>query len=314
MGVDVVVRPQLLAHHGDDPLLGGLGVFARGVEEIHLEQHIAPANDVIGQLGRQPFAQVVGEGVLGRARDHIGGRALQHGHMGGGPGHFRHQGHRRGPRADHHHPLAGIVQILRPMLRMDDAALEVGLAGKLRPIALGVVVIARAHEQEIAGDLGRLGAGPPVVIHRPVRFGRTPGGAPDLVAVADVPIDAEGLGRVLQIVEDRGAIGDGLGFLPGAKGKAQGVHVGVGADARIAEQVPGAPHGLAAFENRVGPPGAEGLQVIARADAGNPGADHQHVEMLHPDDLPQPMPDPPWLRHATDQRLLEPHCEQTWPG
>ena len=54
----------------------------------------------------------------------------------------------------------------------------------------------------------------------------------------------------------------------------------VGADAGIAEQVPGAADAVAALENGEALAGALLLQVIARADAGQPGADDQDVEMF----------------------------------
>ncbi len=55
---------------------------------------------------------------------------------------------------------------------------------------------------------------------------------------------------------DRGAVGDRLGLGPRLEVVAQGVHVAVGTDARIAEQVPGAADRLARFEDGVGLLGA----------------------------------------------------------
>ena len=73
MGLDIVAGVQLAAHHLDQPLLGLLGVFAELVEEEHAEQHIPPADDLIGQLGWQVLPQPVRHSVLGWSRDHIGG-------------------------------------------------------------------------------------------------------------------------------------------------------------------------------------------------------------------------------------------------
>ena len=57
------------------------------------------------------------------------------------------------------------------------------------------------------------------------------------------------------------------------------MHVGVGADARIPEQIPGPTDGVACLEDRVLGPGALGLQVVAGTDAGQPSPDHQDIEV-----------------------------------
>src|SRR5712691_3020513 len=58
------------------------------------------------------------------------------------------------------------------------------------------------------------------------------------------------------------------------------VDVALGADAGIAEQIPGAADGLAPFEDDEALARAFLPQVIARADAGQAGADNEDVEML----------------------------------
>jgi hypothetical protein len=100
------------------------------------------------------------------------------------------------------------------------------------------------------------------------------------VAEADVPFDAVLGDRLAQVREDGLAVGDRLGVLPRLEGEAEGVHVRVGADARIAEEVPRSADVLARLEDGVRAVGAARLQVVAGADAGDPGADHQHVEVL----------------------------------
>ena len=96
---------------------------------------------------------------------------------------------------------------------------------------------------------------------------------------ADFLVDAELASRVLDVFEDGGAVGDGLGALPRSERVAERVHVRVGADAGIAEEIPRAADGVAAFEDGVGAAGAASLKVIARRDAGEPGADHEHIEV-----------------------------------
>ena len=167
MGGDVVVRAKLGPGHVDDRRLDLFGLPPGEVVEPQLHQDIAPAHDGVGQLGRQPGAQIIGESVLGRPGNHIGRRALEHGHMRCVPGHFRDQGDGGGPAADHHHPLAGVVEIGRPELRMDDASGEIRLAGEVRPVTLSIVVVAGAHVQEGAGDLLDRSLGAALEAHRP---------------------------------------------------------------------------------------------------------------------------------------------------
>src|SRR5579859_3251709 len=57
-------------------------------------------------------------------------------------------------------------------------------------------------------------------------------------------------------------------------------HVAVGANAGIAKQIPGAADAIAPFENEVALARAFLLQVIARADAGQTGADDHDVKMF----------------------------------
>ena len=68
--------------------------------------------------------------------------------------------------------------------------------------------------------------------------------------------------------------------LPRPELVAEGEHVGVGADAGVAEQVPGAAEPLAALQHRDGLVRELGGQLAGRADAGQAGADDQDVEML----------------------------------
>src|SRR5581483_673534 len=99
--------------------------------------------------------------------------------------------------------------------------------------------------------------------------------------VANLAVDAV-LGRGLaHVVEDAWAVGDRLRLGPRLEGIAEREHVRVGADAGIAEQVPGAADGVAAFEDDEILRRTFGLQVIAGGDAGQAGADDHHVEMFY---------------------------------
>ncbi len=68
-----------------------------------------------------------------------------------GLGHCRNQGYRRRTAADHHDAPAAVVEILGPVLRVDDPPLELLAAGEGGLVPLLVVVVAAAQEQEVAG-------------------------------------------------------------------------------------------------------------------------------------------------------------------
>ena len=71
-----------------------------------------------------------------------------------------------------------------------------------------------------------------------------------------------------------------LAPLPGPEGIAEREHIGIGADAGVAEQIPGPTQFAAPFENRVALGRALRLQVIAGTDAGEAGADDEDIEMF----------------------------------
>ena len=97
---------------------------------------------------------------------------------------------------------------------------------------------------------------------------------------ADLAVDAVLGGGLTHIVQNVRPVGDRLRLGPRLERIAEREHVGIGADAGIAEQVPGAADAVAPLEDRVAFAGAFLLQMIARADAGQPGSDDQDVEML----------------------------------
>src|SRR6202022_3242881 len=97
---------------------------------------------------------------------------------------------------------------------------------------------------------------------------------------ADFLVDATLGGGLADIVQNPRPVGDRLRLGPWLERIAQREHVAVGADAGIAEQIPGAADAVAALEEDKTLAGTVALHVIARADAGQPGADDQHVEMF----------------------------------
>src|SRR5690242_2325332 len=96
---------------------------------------------------------------------------------------------------------------------------------------------------------------------------------------ANFLIDAVVACRVPDVFENGGAVGDRLRLAPRTERIAERIHVRIGADARIAEQIPGTADAVAAFENGVAAGRAVPLQVIAGADAGQTRADDDDIEM-----------------------------------
>ena len=114
----------------------------------------------------------------------------------------------------------------------------------------------------------------------PARVPRRPFRARDAMAKAHVLVDAVVARRVAHIVQNRGAVGDGFGARPGPKTVAERVHVRIGANAGIAEQIPRAADRVAAFEDRVALARAFRLQMVAGGDARESRADNKHIEMF----------------------------------
>src|SRR5205814_561276 len=137
-----------------------------------------------------------------------------------------------------------------------------------------------AGEQEAAGQLGGLAAVGALDLDGPARVIGRPGRAHDAMVEADVAVHAELLGGVAHVAEDRRAVGDRLRLRPGPEAVAEREHVRVRADARIAEQVPGAPQRVARLEDRVGLARGVALEMAAGRHARQPGTDDQNVNVL----------------------------------
>jgi hypothetical protein len=110
---------------------------------------------------------------------------------------------------DHDHTPAREVEVLGPLLRVHDQALEALHAFPVRLIRLGVVVVALAHPQEVGGVAPLLlgvAAGdidvPLAVLRGPTRGGH-------LVEVADVRAEVVLLDDLVEVVENLAPCGDG---------------------------------------------------------------------------------------------------------
>ena len=149
-------------------------------------------------------------------------------------------------------------------------------ARELRRVALVVVVVAAARQQEPAGDLDLLAVA--LDGQRPAVVGVGPVGGDDLVAVPDVLVDAVLGGGLVEVVPDRRAVGDRLVGRPRLEAEAEGVHVGVRADAGVLEQIPGAAELVPTLQDHVALAGAAVLQMPGGADAGDAGSHDDNVD------------------------------------
>ena len=249
-GEDRLVVQNLAAHDLVDPLLVDLEL-AQG----------------LGQL----------DGVA--AGNEIGRRALEHRHVAGLVGHRRDDGRRRRPRADHDDLLAGVVEIFRPGLRMDDLALEALHARPFRRVADRMAIVALAHPQEVGREAERLAGIGPHGVDRPEIVLARPGRGFDAVAVADVARDVVFLDHLAHVGLDLVRGGDRLAP-PGLETIAEGVEIAVGADARILVGQPGAAEALLRLQDDEAAVRHLRGEVVGATDARNAGAADQDVEML----------------------------------
>src|ERR1700722_18417362 len=97
---------------------------------------------------------------------------------------------------------------------------------------------------------------------------------------ADFLVDAVIGGGLADVVQDARPVCNRLRLGPWLERVTQREHVAVGTYAGITKQIPGAADGFAALQNDIALAGTIVLQVIARTDARQPGADDQHVDML----------------------------------
>ena len=120
VGVDVIAGRELPLDGLADQRLHEARPAPAELEDQHRDQHVLPAHDRVGGLGRQQAADEVGDRVLRGQRDDVAGRALEHRHVLRGLRHRRDERDRGRAAADHHHALAGVVDVVGPALRVHD--------------------------------------------------------------------------------------------------------------------------------------------------------------------------------------------------
>ena len=281
--VDGKARWQLLGVDGADQAPRGTRIALAHAVNRALLQHVLASGDRVAALGAEHLAQRVGDRILRRHRHDVRRRTLQHRHVRGVVGYRRHQRHRGGAAADDHDPLAAVVEIDGPVLRVHDLAAEGLPALEVRGESLVVAVVAARRKQPAGADRGALAGVGALDVDVPAGVGARPVRAENLVVEPDVAVDAVLGDRLAEVRQDLVGAGDRVLVLPRLELVAEGVKVGVRADAGVGEQIPGAARRAAGLQDRVRLVRLLLLQVVGRADAGNACADDQHVDVISAD-------------------------------
>src|SRR6516162_9161910 len=156
-----------------------------------------------------------------------------------------------GSAADDDDTLAGIVEIVRPVLRMDKATAIAQQAGIVGLVAGVVAVVTGAYVEKVASEVDGLGVFAGLDIEMPEAIAGRPCGGEHAMMKADAAVDGELTGSVAQVLQYGWAVGDGVGGCPCAERVAESVHVGVGTNTGVAEEVPGAAESAASLEDEV---------------------------------------------------------------
>jgi hypothetical protein len=102
-----------------------------------------------------------------------------------------------------------------------------------------------------------------------------------MVAEAYLVVDTLLTRRFVEVFQNRRAVGNRLRQRPRLEAVAKRVHVAVRADARIAEQIPGAADVRSPLEDDDAARRALAPQMHGSADTGDSGADDNDFKMLH---------------------------------
>ena len=252
---------EALAERVDQPLLGD----------------VLAAGPFVATFVAENATEGVGDGVFSGDRHDVGRCPLEHRHVLRGLRHRRQQGDRGGAATDHDHSFAGVIEVLRPMLRVDDLTGKAFAPFEVRSVALVIPVIAGPGEDPVGLDRDVLTGVGPVDLHRPERLLRRPRRRHDAMVVPDVLGEPVLLDRLLQVGQDPRGIGDGLLVAPRLELVAKGVQIAVGANTRIAEQIPRPAGRRPRLDDRERLRRESRRQIVTRADTGDPGPDHEHV-------------------------------------
>ena len=239
---------------------------------------VLAAHEAVGDGIRQHGPQAVGDHVARRQRGDVARAALEHRHVGGALVHeCRQQGDGGGAAADDEHAPARDRHPVGPGLRVHDLTGEVVLAGEVDDVPRRVGEVAGGQVDE-AGRVPHQ-AVPGAADDGPAAVGRAPLEPLDALAEVDALGDPVVVGGGPHVVADLLPRGDRRRPAPRPEREAQGVHVGVGADAGVAEQVPRAADRVARLEHGPHDVGAVLRQPAGDVDPRDAGPDDEDVDV-----------------------------------
>ena len=279
MRLHVEVVADGAAYLLEQPRFHALGTPSRERVKRGAERHVLPARQVVGERLREDAPEGLGDGIDGGPRHHVGRRTLQHRDVCSPFGHGGDERDRGRAAADDDDALARVVEVSWPMLGMDEAAAKALASGEIRGVAAVVAVVARAHPNEESFELMRLSIGS-FDGDRPQRPLARPGGALHALSEADALGDSILARGVLHVVEDGRAVGDGLRVAPRFERVAEGEHVRIRANARVAKQIPRPADGVARFEKDERFARTFAAQMARGSHAGQTGPDDDDIEAL----------------------------------
>ena len=202
---------------------------------------------------------------------------MQHGNLRALFGHDRHDCNGGCAGTDDRYVLTAIIQPFGPFLRMDDLPAKICAAGKIWRVTLVIIIIACAHEQEARSEMLFLSAIYGLGGNTPACLAARPVGRHDTVAEMDMAVDIIFFGGFVHIFMDRGAVGDSLFVQPRFEPVAQRVHVGIGSDTRITEQIPRSAHIGALLDDGVALVRTLHIKMRGGSYSRKPGAHYQYV-------------------------------------
>jgi len=157
--LDLVALRKILCRSPAKQTTGHAGRMPAELVDSQTHQDVLPAHNAMRGARGQQTVQQSGDCIVGGQAQEVRGRALQHGDVRRSASHGGNQRDRGGSAADDHNFLAGVVQIFRPMLRMNDLATETIGAGKAGLVPGIIAVVAGASIEEVAGALDGLAVG-----------------------------------------------------------------------------------------------------------------------------------------------------------
>ncbi len=193
--------------------------------------------------------------------------------------HRRDERNGRGAATNYHDALASIVEIFGPLLRVDHCSAKSRDTGPLRRVSIFVVVIAGTEVEEVASELDHCFVG--LGLDGPACVVRRPRGTPHAMVVADRLVNVVLGSGFTNVTENRRTSRHRFVVAPRPEAITERVHVGIGAHARVAKQVPRAAHTFAPLEYDETLPRTRHLQMACPANTRQPRAHDYDVEMLH---------------------------------